>query len=209
MMKNLFLGIAVLGLLASCGEDKEEKGKESTVIETKVTSANAGDLTIGYYNAEKLVTDFDFMRETDKKLKSEGEAIQKKMINWQNVMQSSYQKLQDPSLSVDQQLAYDKKMQNAQKMIQQIEQTELYTLQERQAKLSMALEQKLLKYSEEFGKANGIKLIFARGAGSGISYIDEAFDITDEFIAFMNAKEKAIEEDINATPGGEEETPDN
>ncbi|GAB5419252.1 MAG: hypothetical protein Crog4KO_32960 [Crocinitomicaceae bacterium] len=204
-MKKLLLGVAVFGLLVSCGEDdKEGKGEDSTVIETKVTSANAGDLTIGYYDAEKLVTDFDFMRETDVKLKKEGEAIQKKMINWQTVMQSSYQKLQDPSLSVDQQLAYDRKMQNAQKQIQQIEQTELYDLQERQAKLSMALEQKLLKYSEEFGKANGIKLIFARGAGSGISYIDEAFDITDEFIKYMNAKEKAIEDDINSSSGLEE-----
>ncbi len=204
-MKKLLLGVAVLGLLVSCGgEDKDGKEKDATVIETKVTSANAGDLTIGYYNAEKLVTDFDFMRETDVKLKKEGEAIQKKMINWQTVMQSSYQKLQDPSLSVDQQLAYDRKMQNAQKQIQQIEQTELYDLQERQAKLSMALEQKLLKYSEEFGKANGIKLIFARGAGSGISYIDEAFDITDEFIKYMNAKEKAIEDDINSSSDLEE-----
>lgn len=204
-MKKLFLGIAAVGLLASCGGDKEGEGKETTKIETSVASVDAGDLTIGYYNADVLVTDFDFMRETDATLKKEGEAIQTKMINLQNIVQSSYQKLQDPSLSVDQQLAFDRKMQNAQKQLVQIEQTELYSLQERQAKLSMTLEQKLLKYSEEFAKANGIKLIFARGAGSGISYIDEAFDITDEFIAYMNAKEKEIEADMNDSIDVEEE----
>ena len=204
-MKKLFLGIAAVALLASCGGDKEGEGKETTKIETSVASVDAGDLTIGYYNADVLVTDFDFMRETDATLKKEGEAIQTKMINLQNIVQSSYQKLQDPSLSVDQQLAFDRKMQNAQKQLVQIEQTELYSLQERQAKLSMTLEQKLLKYSEEFAKANGIKLIFARGAGSGISYIDEAFDITDEFIEYMNAKEKEIEADMNDSIDVEEE----
>ena len=132
-MKNLFLGVAVVGLLASCGGDDKEGKKESTVIETKVTSADAGDLTIGYYDAEKLATDFDFMRETDEKLKAEGAAIEEKLIRWQNIGQQSLSALekgsQDGTLSVDQQIALDKKMQNAQRQIQNTQQTEYFDLQ--------------------------------------------------------------------------------
>lgn len=205
-MKKLILGVAVLGLLASCGGDKDgKKADGKTVIETTVTSANAGDLTIGYYNADKLTTDFDFMRETDVKLQAEGRAIEEKLVRWQNIGQQSLAALekgaQDGTLSVDQQIALDKKMQNAQRNIQQIQQTDYMDLQQRQGELSMVLEKKLLTYSEEFAKANGIKLIFARGGGSGISYIDDAFDITDEFIEYMNAKEKAL-------MGGEESSSD-
>lgn len=206
-MKYLAMAFVATGVLTSCGGDKKEDGEkkgDKTVIETKVTSADAGDLTIGYYNMEKLYTDFDYVAENNGKLQADAEAIQNKLINYQTVAQDSYNKMQQEGLSVQQQMAYDKKMQNAQLAIQRIQQGEAYDLQMRQAEFSAAVEEKLLAYSEEFGKQNGIKLIFARGANSGISYIDEAFDITDDFIKFMNAKEKAIANDLKETPGVEE-----
>ena len=65
--------------------------------------------------------------------------------------------------------------------------------QQKQADLTRVLENKLLKYSEDFAKENGIKLLIAKGAGGGISYIDSAFDVTDAFIQYMNAKEKELD----------------
>lgn len=202
-MNKWILGFAVLGLLTSCGgEDTEEKEgkKESKVIETKVTSANAGDLTIGYYDTEKLYTDFKFFSTKGAELEAKAQGLEAELLKWQQIGQSNLNKIQDPSLSVEQQMAADKKMQQAQAKIQQIQQGDAYNLQLEQAQFNATLEEKLLKYSEEYGKENGIKLIFARGAGSGISYIDEAFDITDSFIAYMNAKEEALNQELEVTP---------
>jgi len=199
-MNKLILGLAVLGMLVSCGsDDSDEKGgkNDSKVIETKVTSANAGDLTIGYYDIEKLYSEFTFFTTKGAELEKKAKDIEDKLVRWQQIGQSNLNKLQDPSLSMDQQIAADKKMQQAQSMIQQIKQGEAYNLQMEQAKFNTALEQKLLKYSESYGKENGIKLIFARGAGSGISYIDSAFDITDSFIEYMNAKEDSLNSELD------------
>lgn len=198
-MKYVAIAILATGVLTSCGGEDAKKGdkdKEGTVIETKVTSADAGDLTIGFYETEKLATDFDFMREANEELTSEGAAIEKELINWQRSLETNYTNLQtgmnDGTLTVAEQMALDKKVQQAQGMIQNIQQTKGMQFSEKQADLGMKLEKKLLKYSEEFAEANGIKLLFARGPGSGISYIDGAFDVTDDFIKYMNARQKEL-----------------
>lgn len=197
-MRIFTISILSIGLFTACaeGESKEKKGDdESTVIETKVTSANAGDLTIGYYESEKLATDFDFFRETNMELEKEGAAIQAEMESWQRKGENAARQLQQNygSLSMSQRDNYDKTIKQAEKMLISIQQNKMIPYQQKQAELTGILENKLLKYSEEFAKANQIKLLIAKGAGGGISYIDEAFDVSDQFIQYMNAKEKELD----------------
>lgn len=199
-MKKLLLGFIAVGLLTACGDSKEDKKedkeKKETVIKTEVTSANAGDLTIGYYELEKLTTDFNFMRETDEELNKEGQAIQDELVYWQKVLEKNYTELQDGInkgiLTSTEQENLSKKIEQAQTNLANIQQNKAAKFQQKQAELTLALEAKVLNYSEEFAKANGLKLLFARGPGSGISYIDGAFDVTDAFIQFMNARQDEL-----------------
>ena len=192
--------------MASCGSDQEDKKeKEETVIKTEVTSTNAGDLTIGYYDLQKLSTDFDFMREADERLKKEGQSIQDELVYWQQSLESNYTKLQEGMnkgiLTLAEQQSLGKKVEQAQANLANIQQSKAMAFNEKQTDFNMKLEAKVLAYSEEFAKANGLKLLFARGPGSGISYIDESFDVTDEFIDFMNARQKELLEDgVSAAP---------
>lgn len=198
-MRIVAISIISASLLLSCGNDQsksDKKGGEETVIKTNVTSANAGDLTIGYYDSEKLTTDFAFFKNTSTQLEKEGMAIQQELESWQRKYENAARQLQEnySSLTLDQQNNFDRTIKQSEKMIVSIQQNKLAPYQKKQADLTRVLENKLLKYSEDFAKENGIKLLIAKGAGGGISYIDSAFDVTDAFIQYMNAKEKELDE---------------
>lgn len=197
-MRIITISILSLGLFTACGgenSDKEKNTDKSTEINTTVTSADAGDLTIGYYDSEKLATDFDFFRETNMELEKEGAAIQSELESWQRKYENAARQLQQnySALSMSQRDNYDKTIKQSEKMIMSIQQNKMIPYQQKQAELTGILESKLIKYSEEFSKANGIKLLIAKGAGGGISYIDGSFDVSDEFIQYMNAKEKELD----------------
>lgn len=197
-MRIIAISIISASLLVSCGSDSskdDKKDGEETVIKTNVTSTDAGDLTIGYYDSEKLTTDFTFFKNTSVQLEKEGMAIQQELESWQRKYENAARQLQEnySSLTVAQQNNFDRTIKQSEKMIVSIQQNKMAPYQQKQADLTRVLENKLLKYSEDFANENGIKLLIAKGAGGGISYIDSAFDVTDAFIQYMNAKEKELD----------------
>jgi outer membrane protein len=202
------MGCIALTLLSACSSEtdksKEADSPKDTVIKTEVTSANAGDLTIGYYELERLATDFDFMRKADEQLTAEGQSIQDELIYWQRELETNYTKLNEGMnkgiLTSTEQQALGKKVERAQQNLTNIQQNKAMKFQEKQADFNMKLEAKVLAYSEDFAKANGLKVLFARGPGSGISYIDGAFDMTDEFIEYMNARQKELNGEDDVKP---------
>lgn len=199
-MRIIALTLITASVLASCGNEpskKDKDDKKDTVIKTEVASTNAGDLTIAYYETEKLTTDFDFYKKTSSELEKEGGAIQKNLENWQRTYELNARKMtegmQNGTLSTSQIEGYDKKVKDAEKNIVAIQQNQMMAFQTKQQKLTEVLDNKLKKYSEDFAKANGIKMLYSKGPGSPISYIDPAFDVTDAFVKYMNAKEKEID----------------
>lgn len=203
-MRIIAIALVSAGILTSCGGDKSNKkdGKKDgdTVIKTEVSSANVGDLTIAYYEMEKLTTGFDFYRTVSAEMEKEGLAIQQELEGWQRSYESAARKMtdgmQNGTLSTDQIEGLDRKVKQAEKSIMNIQQNKAVAYQQKQMEMNSVLEQKLVKYSEEYAKANGIKMLYAKGAGTGIAYIDSSFDVTEAFIQYINAKEKELNAEI-------------
>ncbi len=199
-MKIVAITLIAASLLVSCGGKEKTSAKEDkkdSVIKTEVTSANAGDLTIGYYDVEKLATDFDFYRNMSAEIEKEGAQIQKELENWQRAYETAATQLQKGmsggTLMSDKIDQLDKKVKQAENNIISIQQNQMAAFQRKQMEVNSVLEKKLFQYSEEYAKANGIKMLYAKGAGSGIAYIDSAFDVTTSFIQYINAREKEID----------------
>lgn len=197
-MRIIALTLITASVLASCGNDKSKKDdKKDTVIKTEVATTNAGDLTIGYYEMDKLTTDFEFYRKISTEMEKEGAAIQRELENWQRAYETAATALQKGmsggTLMSDKIDQLDKKVKQAEKNIISIQQNQMAAYQRKQMEMNSVLEKKLIQYSEDYAKANGIKMLYAKGAGSGIAYIDSAFDVTASFIQYINAKEKEID----------------
>lgn len=192
---KLFAIVLIAGTLVACG-GKEDKKDKSKVIKTEVTSANVGDLTIGYYDVEVMMKDFKLYAESQANLEKEGLAIQNEMESWQRRGMDAQTKMQEgyknQTITTEQAQKLDKVLQEAERQIGNIQQMKMIPYQEKTAKLSQVIDNKVKGYSEEFAKANGLKLFLAKAPNGGIGYIDPAFDVSKEFIEFMNAKEDEL-----------------
>lgn len=182
-MNKWILGLAVVGLLVSCGAEEKEDSKEKSK-ETKEKS-----LKIAYYDLGLMFNDLDYTKEINVQLQSELMGLQQEYQKLQQQVQTNFQRMQNPNLSVDQQIAADKAKQRAEKKMQELQQGPLYELEMKQAQLQDQLTGYLLQYSEEYAKANGISVMYATGIPGGqISYMDKSFDVTTEFTKYVNDK---------------------
>lgn len=198
-MRIVAISIISVGLLTACGSDKAEKEekKEDTVIKTEVKSTNAGDLTIAYYDVERMAEGFEYFKKTMAELEKEGRELEKNVQYWQSQGQEAavkmQQGMQSGTLTAGEEKALDNKYKQAEKNIRSLESSYM-AFQQKQAELSTVFENKLSKAAEDFSKANGIKLLLARAPGSGIVYIEEGFDVTDSFIQYLNARQDEFDQ---------------
>ena len=51
---------------------------------------------------------------------------------------------------------------------------------------------KISEAGKEFAEANDIDMLYGYQKGGQITYISNAFDMTEEFIAFLNKRDKEI-----------------
>lgn len=181
-MNKFILSLAVLGMLVSCGGGSKEETKSS-----KEGKSEKG-ANIAYYDLEKMYTDLEFSKNANESIQAEGLAVQEKYQKLQQEYQSSMQIINSNSATVDQQISADRRMQNAQKKMAELEKGELYEFQMKQAQLENELAGYLIKYSEEYAKENDIDVIFVKAPGGNISYINKAYDISDAFVKYVNAK---------------------
>jgi hypothetical protein len=55
-----------------------------------------------------------------------------------------------------------------------------------------ALMSKISEAGREFSEQNGLDLLFFYAKGGQITYISDAFDVTEDFIEFLNKREDEI-----------------
>ena len=59
-----------------------------------------------------------------------------------------------------------------------------------------AISKKIENYASEFCKKNKIDILLIHGQGGQFGYIDDSMEVTNEFINFLNAKQKDIDKDL-------------
>jgi Skp family chaperone for outer membrane proteins len=196
-MKYLVSSIAMVTVLAACGS-KDEKKAESQPL-TNIEVKSVGELTIGYYDLEKIPTEFVFYKETQMKLESEGAALEKELMRWQEEGTRAQNQLQQgaqaQTLTDNQMITLQNKIRNCETKIMQIQRDKLEPFQQKSYELNQVLANKIDAYGRVFSQENGLKLFLSYQIGGGVTFIDSMFNMTNQFIAFMNAREKELNND--------------
>ena len=163
---------------------------------TNIEVKSVGELTIGYYDLEKIPTEFTFYKETQLSLASEGASLEKELMRWQEEGTRAQNQLQQgaqaQTLTDNQMITLQNKIRDCETKIMQIQRDKLEPYQQKSYELNQVLANKIDAYGREFSQNNGLKLFLSYQMGGGVTYIDSSFNMTDEFITFMNDKEKAL-----------------
>ncbi|MDC3252914.1 OmpH family outer membrane protein [Crocinitomicaceae bacterium] len=194
-MKYLAPSIVLIGVLVACNSNKDEKVEVSQPM-ANIEVKSVGELTIGYYDLEKIPTEFIFYKETQLSLESEGASLEKELMRWQEEGTRAQNQLQQgaqaQTLTDNQMITLQNKIRDCETKIMQIQRDKLEPFQQKSFELNQVLANKLDAYGREFSQNNGLKLFLSYQMGGGVTYIDSSFNMTDEFITFMNDKEKAL-----------------
>jgi outer membrane protein len=205
----LLLGTLSILLVTSCGDkdnSTESETDDSTPVTKRKMGSDSSSIAIAYYLQDSIATQFDFYREIDSMLKEKEIAFQK---NLESKIRSYRQYEQDIQKRMDagEITGYElEDIQNAamqkQQAIQQFEQQRGGELQQESLQYQTALMNKISEAGREFSEKMDIDLLFFYQKGGQITYISDAFDVTNDFIKFLNKREEQLrsgfEEDVES-----------
>jgi outer membrane protein len=199
-MKYLVASTLLIGLLTACGGGDEKKKEDSKQEITNVEVKSVGELTIGYYNLESIPTEFNFYKETQVRLEKKGAVIEQELMRWQQEGQKSQAALQkgaqSQTLTDNQAMAYQNTIRDCEMKIMEIQRNKLEPFQQESFELNQVLTNKIDAYGKEFSQKNGIKLFLSYSKGASVTYVDSTFDMTSQFIEYMNKEEAELNADI-------------
>nr|WP_299203303.1 OmpH family outer membrane protein [uncultured Brumimicrobium sp.] len=212
-----FLSIATLGLASSlfitaCNNSNETKTADEEVA-TPVQKKQMGDddtgITMAFYYQDSIATQFNFYREIDSILKV-------KETNFQKELEGKYRAYQAYEADIQKRMQaneitgyqIEEIQQTAiqkQQSIQQFEQQRGAALQRESMEYQTALMSKIAEAGKEFSDKKNIDLLFFYQKGGQITFINNAYDVTEEFIQFLNKREdelmsgfqEEVEENLN------------
>ena len=204
----LLLGMTSIFLVTSCGAQNstESETDDSTPVTKRKMGSDSSSIAIAYYLQDSIATQFNFYREIDSMLKEKEIAFQK---NLESKIRSYRQYEQDIQKRMDagEITGYElEDIQNAamqkQQAIQQFEQQRGGELQQESLQYQTALMNKISEAGREFSEKMDIDLLFFYQKGGQITYISDAFDVTADFIKFLNKREEQLrsgfEEDVES-----------
>lgn len=195
------LGLGLVLAFTSCDKSKtEDNNKSNEVKSTEVNRdlgrVDSGSLSIAYYNQDSIATQFDFYREVDSMLKAKELAFQKELerrIRSYQSFEADIQKRMENNEITGYQL--DEIQQTAmrkQQQIQSYQEQQGEALQRETLQYTTALMNKIAEAGKEFSNQNSIDLLFFYQKGGQITFINNAYDVTDEFINYLNQREDEI-----------------
>ncbi|MEX1192993.1 MAG: OmpH family outer membrane protein [Brumimicrobium sp.] len=201
-MKNLgfklLLGLATTFVFTACGDKESTNNNEKSQkqVDKRQLGNDTTGIAIAYYLQDSIATQFNFYREIDSMLKAEEMNFQKELetkIRKYRQYEENIQKRMDAGeitgyeLDEIQQSAMEK-----QQAIQQFEQQKGAELQQESLQYQTALMNKIAEAGREFSNEKGIDLLYFYQKGGQITYISDAFDVTEDFIDFLNKREEEL-----------------
>ncbi|WP_165779254.1 OmpH family outer membrane protein [Brumimicrobium salinarum] len=202
-MKNILLiSTLILGSVAfftSCNNSNNENVKNETpvkVVEKKQMGEGETGIAMAYYHQDSIATQFGFYREIDSVLKS-------KELNFQKELERKYRAYQAYEADVQKRMEANeitgyqiediqRTAMEKQQAIQQFEQQRGAALQKESMEYQTALMNKIAEAGKEFSNKKDIDLLFFYQKGGQITFINNAYDVTDEFINFLNDREEEL-----------------
>lgn len=198
MKKIVFFGAMAILAVACTDKNGSKKGNDTAVKPVVSHKMEAGELKIAYYVLDSLATSFEVYKREQEAIEKEGQGLSNQMQSLQNQYQQEYAKyengMKSQSLTPNQAANFEQRLGSLQQRMAEFQNTKLAAFNEKQMKATETINNKIIKYAQEFGQANSLSLFLAAGSQSNISYANTGLDLTKEFIEYMNAEEKKLEE---------------
>lgn len=210
MKKFILFTAVVLGtsmMITSCGESTEsdndgvEGGDDSVEVSKRQVGNDSTGVAIAYYIQDSIATKFDFYREVDSMLKSKEIQFQKELesrIRSYQAYEADIQRRMSNNEITGYQLEdIQKTAAQKQQSISRFEQQRGQALQKESLDYQTALMNKISEAGKEFSEKNDIDILFFYQKGGQITYISNAFDVTNEFVSYLNKREDELMADFD------------
>lgn len=222
-MKNFknITGILVLSIaLLSCNDNSTETESDNSKDGTTTTKSNikktrnSEGLVIAYYVQDSISTGFNFYREIDSMLKSKERGFERelrgKYENYQRYEDNIRKKMDAGEITGYQLEEIQQEAMQKQERIATFERQRGAELQKESMNYQNALMNKISEAGREFSEEHNLDMLFFYQKGGQITYISNAFDVTEDFIAFLNKREEEImtgvEKEMEDHEGDDDET---
>ncbi len=196
--RNLFI-IALIALFTACGGNNTKKETKSTTPD-KLESRPAGNLKIAFYVQDTLKTQYTYYVEQDSLIAKKQMSLQNQLVAKDKELQSSYanyqSRMQAGQLSQMDDQKYQQKLQKMQMDMEQFQQNEGQKLQVETATKLDEIGNKIDAAAKLYCEKHGIDMLLVYGKGGQFSYINSAFDVTEEFTNFLNDEEARIKAEL-------------
>lgn len=200
-----FSMVAGLVLFTGCGETSGVNENDDSSDKVEVSKHQVGDdssgIAIAYYIQDSIATQFNFFREVDSMLKVKEIEFQKELesrIRAYQAYEADIQRRMEANEITGYQLEdIQKTAMQKQQSIQQFEQQRGAQLQKESFEYQTALMNKISEAGKEFSAMNNIDLLFFYQKGGQINYISKAFDVTEQFVSYLNKREDELMADFD------------
>lgn len=214
ILSSLIIATSLISCNNNPSEGEKDGGnkKEEKKVEVK-RDKNPQGLNIAYYAQDSIGRGFHFYREIDSMLRT-------KQRNFEGELRGRYESYQRYETEIKKRAeaneitgyeieGIEQEMMRRQQSIAAFERQRGGEIQKEAMDYQTALMNKISEAGREFSENNGYDMLFFYQKGGQITYISNAYDVTDEFIAFLNERESfiktGVEEEMKDGEGLEKE----
>jgi Skp family chaperone for outer membrane proteins len=143
---------------------------------------------------------FIFFKEQDSIMTGKQKAFEAELLKKQQEFEAFMTKNQGLAkqglLSENEQVALSQKAQTMEQQIAEFQQTQGQALQKEAVDKMTVMGNKVEKFAKEFSQKNKIDILLIHGTGGQIGYIDNAMNVTKEFVNYLNEKQAEIAKEL-------------
>jgi outer membrane protein len=152
------------------------------------SGAPIGDLSIAYINSDSVLKHYDFLKDNKVVLEAKTKQMDSDYRNRAQSLQNeitSYQRNQS-NLTIGQARALEEDLAKKQQNLQMYQQSLSQELMNEEAKLNKELYDRITVFLKQYGKDNGLQVVFKFDISSDVLYGVEGLDITEAVVKGLN-----------------------
>ncbi|RFZ82303.1 OmpH family outer membrane protein [Mucilaginibacter terrenus] len=186
IVKTAVLALAVAAGITACNQNKPADKPAAAAGTTTAASATP---EIVFVNQDSLVSQYEYIKDMDKRLDSKGKAAQSDVASRQQAIQreiADYQR-SAATMSADQRAATEQRLQRKGQEFQQYQQNAGAQVQNDQVTEQTKLYEKLVDFTKTYAKEKGYKMVLTFKKGDPtMLYGDASLDVTADVIKRLN-----------------------
>lgn len=192
-MKKIVLIVLIAASFVAC---KSKTTNEKVVNDVARSAKIENGVEIAFYVLDTVAERFDVYKEESERFEKEGAKLQEQLASLQREYERVYTEYESGAkkqiLTPNQMATYEQKLGALQQIMGEFQNSKMASFQQKQLEATTAIQNKIIKYSEEFSKENNIDLFLISGAGGQVAYGNPSMDVTEKFVAYMNEQEKSV-----------------